>query len=188
MKKLFTSKYELGLFVKVLSMVVVLISVTFSWFVFAKDAWVNPFDVGVVGVTDVTIADTVEGEWSDSLEIESTPSNGTLTEFSGNGDKLYIPVVENHEITKYYKPDYSQRPKDYIETVSYIKTNGPINLYLSEESYVLPVNEKNPKDYIAGAVRVAILIDNYKPLIWAPNPTFEYKDGTVKTNGDVEAN
>ena len=56
MKKLLKNKKEISLLVKVMAMVVALISVTFSWFVFAKDAWVNPFEVGVTKVIDVTIS------------------------------------------------------------------------------------------------------------------------------------
>ena len=190
MKKLLTSKYELGLFVKVLSMVVVLISVTFSWFVFTKDAWVNPFEVGVVGVVNVTISGNGSDNWGNKVVISDSDTKATLTEFSGNGEKLYIPVVDKvndqSTISKFYLPDYTERAKDYIEFDTYIKANGKIKLFLDKGSSVLPLDENNPKDSIAGAIRVALLVKDQAPIIWAPNATYEYKNGTVNKNGTPE--
>lgn len=191
MKKLFTSKYELGLFVKVLSMVVVLISVTFSWFVFAKDAWVNPFDVSVVGVVNVTISGDGKDNWGNKVVISDENTKASLTEFSGNGEKLYIPVVDKINgksiISKFYLPDYSDRVKDYIEFDTYIKANDAVKLFLDKESSILPLDENNPKDSIAGAIRVAFLVENQTPIIWAPNATYEYKNGIVNKNGTPES-
>lgn len=188
MKKLLKNKKEISLLVKVMAMVVALISVTFSWFVFAKDAWVNPFEVGVTKVVDVTISkEDKEDSWSNKLEVETKDQAGSITEFSGNGDKLYIPVVENHQISKFYKTDFSDpnKEKAFIEIQTFIKTTGAIKLFLNGDSYVKPLDENNPKDNIAGAVRVAFIVENHKPFIWAPNSTYEY---SVDDNNEFSVN
>ena len=123
--------------------------------------WFNPFDIGVQEVIDIYITDDLlNGEWSDKLEVKNRIEN-SITEFSGNGDKLYVPVVENRQIKGYYKPDYSLgREKDFIEIKAYIKTNGAVRLYIDPSSSVIPVDSEEKKGDIAGAVRVAILMEN----------------------------
>ena len=196
MKKLSILKKEYSLFIKVISMVVALISVTFSWFVFGSDAWVNPFDVNVTSVVDVYISSTDgdDASWSERLEVDTDSATGSITEFSGNGESLYRPVIVAKEIQKYYKVDTSDENinKSYLEIVSYVKSTGPIRFYLHEDSFVVPQDTTNPKDNIAGAVRVAFLVENHKPFIWAPNSTYQYIDNqdgtfTVNKNGTPES-
>ena len=189
MKKLFKGKYEWGLFIKILSMLVVLVSVTFSWFVFAKDSWVNPFEVGVVGVVNVEVSNegNEDSDWSNKVVYNPDEELGSFTEFSGNGERLYVPIVERQTITGFYLPDYSEREKDFIEIDTYFKTNGAIKLFLDSASSISPYDENNPKDYIAGAVRVAFLVEDHLPIIWAPNPNYEFKDGEIIKDGNVES-
>lgn len=173
--------------IKALSMIIVLISVTFSWFVFTKD---TRLDGNITGQATtaifVSISDEEEGTWNNKLEINVESGLVPTTEYSGNGKKLYMPIVEKKQIKGYYLPskflnsddeesDESEVPEtSYIDMVSYIKTDGPIALYLSPKSSVTPSDETKSENYIAGAVRVAILVDDYDPYIWAPNSTYEY--------------
>jgi hypothetical protein len=188
-KKIMFLGKNINLIIKVLSMVMVLISVTFAWHYFGKEVWVNPFETDVQKVINIYITDDLlNGEWSDKLEIKDRMEN-SITEFSGNGDKLYVPVVENRQIKGYYKPDYSSgREKDFVEIKAYIKTNGSVKFYIDPSSSVNPVDTEDKKGDIAGAVRVAILMENYKPYVWAPNTTYEYNlnTNTVNRNGIPE--
>ena len=182
-----------SMIIKFVSIVFCLVTVTFSWFVFSKEGWINPFDVNISKVISVQISSD-KVNWTDKLEINEDSSNyGTFTEFSGNGDKMYIPIISNKTITGFYKPDYSNREKDYIEIDTYIQTDSPINLFLSPESKITPSDPTCYEDNIAGAVRVAFLLKNEhgqlikKPMIWAPNSTYQYiSESDVDKEGQVE--
>lgn len=180
-------KTNVSFIVKLVAIVFSLVTVTFSWFVFSKDGWINPFDINVTKVVNVTISDDGE-HWTSDLVINEDSNNyATFTEFSGNGEKLYIPVINNKQITKYYKPDYSSREnKEFIDFDFEVKTDGPIKFFLDPSSSIAPSSDEY-KDNIAGAVRVAFLVNNRVPVIWAPNSTYQYVDTeTFNKNGTVE--
>ena len=183
-------KKNISLIVKLVSIVFSLVTVTFSWFIFSKGGWINPFDVNITNAINVTISKDQQN-WTDKLVIaDGTNSYGNFTEFSGNGIHFYTPIIQNKEITGYYLKDFTnQKEKPYVEIQTYIKTDGKIKLFLSPDSSILPSDEENVKDYIAGATRVAIIVQNYKPIIWAPNSTYQYNEnGTVTNVGQVESN
>jgi hypothetical protein len=57
-----------------------------------------------------------------------------------------------------------------------------MNVYLSDESYITPVNTQDDgtnihgkfsRDYIAGAMRVAIIDDTGLKMLWAPNSSYQ---------------
>jgi hypothetical protein len=105
---------------------------------------------------------------------------------------------------------------DYLELVVAFRSTSNMNVYLSDESEIVPVNavydpddpNRNifgtfSKDYIAGAMRVAIVEevsadselteDERLRLLWAPNSTYQLTDnnnGTYdfKANGTAEDN
>ena len=187
MKQLKKTSLKFGQFFKTLSMLIVLVSVTFSWMVFTKDASVSPLETHVVDAVDIAISDLTGEYWGSSLEIVSKKTYGSITEFSGNGDKLYIPTVSGKTITGYYLPDYSEREKNFVEIDVKVRSATGMRLYVSPESFVSPLSENEAKDSIAGAVRVAFLIENFKPYIWAPNSRYEYKNGRVNKNGTPES-
>ena len=172
MKQLKKNSLKFGQFFKTLSMLVVLVSVTFSWMVFDKDASVNPLETHVVDAVDIAISDLTGEYWGSSLEIVSKKTYGSITEFSGNG---------------YYLPDYSEREKNFVEIDVKVRSATGMRLYVSPESFVSPLSENVAKDSIAGAVRVAFLIENFKPYIWAPNTRYEYKNGRVNKYGTPES-
>ncbi len=177
--------------IKVISLFIILISVSFAWFIFTHDVGVGKIETTTNEVLTVVISDEAKNDWDSKLEINADVGKVPVTEFSGNGDKLYSPIIKKNQITSYYLTDgYDEyeSEKDYIEIVSYIKTNGPIRLFLDPNSSVLPVNVNNKKDLIAGAVRVAILVESYNPFIWAPNTSYQYNsDGTMTTQGEAES-
>ena len=187
MKQLKKTSLKFGQFFKTLSMLVVLVSVTFSWMTFATDGSVGDIKTNVVDAVDIAISDLSGEYWGSSLEIVSKKTYGSITEFSGNGDKLYIPTVSGKTITGYYLPDYSEREKNFVEIDVKIRSATGMRLFVSPESFVAPLSDKVAKDSIAGAVRVAFLIENFKPYIWAPNTTYEFKNGRVNKNGTPES-
>jgi hypothetical protein len=75
-----------------------------------------------------------------------------------------------------------------------------MNVYLSDESYIEPVNPEDKgsniygdfsRDYIAGAMRVAIVEDDEVKMIWAPNSQYEliqYPNGTYAFKNGVNGN
>ena len=182
------NNFKASMMVKLVAIVFSLVTVTFSWFVFSKEGWVNPFETNVSGAINVQISMDNEN-WTNNLVVNKNSNDyGKFTEFSGNGEKMYIPIISNRQITGYYKPDYSNREKDYIEINTLVKSDGAINFYLDPNSSITPSDPNRYEDNIAGAVRVAFLIKDKKPIIWAPNSTYKYVDEeTVLTGNDSDA-
>lgn len=199
---------------KALSMIIVLISVTFSWFVFTKETTIDGSITGqATSVITVTLSDEEKNYWDSKLELTAEGGFASTTEYSGNGEKLYIPIIRRNQIQGFYLPShflssaedeehnedlsdkeltdeeiYELYEPSYVEIVAYVKTDGPISLYLGQDSEVVPVNTSKNLDYIAGAVRVAILVDGFEPFIWAPNSTYHHRgNGSVATTGEPES-
>lgn len=177
-----------NLLFKSIAMLIVLISVTFSWFVFTKDSNLESILSGVSKAGSVSIS--TDGEkWGSKLEFNADSGNITITEYSGNGQKLYMPVIEKKQIVSYFLPGETGIGSDtnYIEATAYIKTDIPIHLYLSQLCSVTPSDSSEKANFIAGAVRVAVWVEGEEPIIWAPNSTFEYKNGTINPEGTPES-
>ena len=174
---------------KSLAMLFITISVTFSWFVFTKDTDINSIISSVTKAGSVSISK--DGEiWGSKLELNIDSGNLTITEYSGNGDYLYLPIIEGREVIGYFLPNDTtvMSSPGYLEAKVIIKTDIPIHLYLSQESTISPVDLDNPLDYIAGALRVSIIAEGQDPFIWAPNATYQLNDdGTVNPNGQAES-
>ena len=193
-----TTKIKLRSYIiKLCSILILFISVTFCWFVFTQQVSVSKLQIKTVGILNVTISNEEQKNWTDKLKVDSL--NGTVTEFSGNGKKLYSPITSNFEVVGFNLEEeslnFENDDKEFIEIVTYIKTDGPINFYLGQNSTVTPNNsnikneaEREKLDLIAGAIRVAIIVEDYKPFIWVPNTTYQY-DEVTKTyikNGTPE--
>lgn len=188
--------YKYNIF-KLLSVSILLVSVTFCWFIFTKDTSVDSINLEVTGVISVTISNASKEDWDNKVEIDSISKN-VITEFSGNGEKLYMPIMKKNEVIGFRINDKSlaideentdTESKGFIEIVTYVKTDGPICLYLSPDSSITPVNKNLLQDNIAGAIRVGILTEENTPFIWVPNTTYEYDPltNTVNKNGTPES-
>lgn len=187
MKK--AKKRNFSIVVKLLAIVFSLVTVTFSWFVLTKEGWVNPFETHVTGAVNVVISKD-QSNWTDKLVISSEENDyGYFTEFSSNGIHFYTPIIQDKTVAGYFLQDFTKYDKlPYVEIHTFIKTDGKIKLFLSPESTILPSDPENPKDSIAGATRVAMIVENYKPIIWAPNSTYQFNENTNKVikQGEVE--
>lgn len=183
---------------QVIVMILVLISAALSWFIFNNEVSLSQLDVNMKRATNVSISCDGGQEWSNNLIITQEGEGGSVpvTELSGNGANLYIPIVENKTVTGYYLPDLTQTKKSFIEFSVEVKADGPIQLFLGNESSITPLDlsanlssyGNYSKNYIAGAVRVALFSDDNVPIIWAPNSTIEYSqsNNTVTYPGSVE--
>lgn len=181
--------YKYNIF-KLLAASLLLVSVTCCWFIFTKNTSVDSIKLEVTGVISVTISDVNKEHWDNKVEVDSL-SKSVITEMSGNGEKLYKPIIEKNAVKAFLINDQSlvidekndsTIEKGYIELITYVRTNGPICLYLSPESSVTPVSDTKIQDNIAGAIRVAVLTEDNDPFIWAPNSTYEYDPETNSVN------
>ena len=129
--------------------------------------------------------------WTSAIDYRA--GEFTTVDISGNGIDLYRPA----EINEYQQPDgfinavsslENSIAYDYIELEVAFRSLSKMNVYLSEESFIEPVETESDgsniygnfsRDYIAGAMRVAIIEDNDLRLLWAPNSQYELID-----NGD----
>lgn len=123
--------------------------------------------------------------WSSAVDYRS--GEFTTVDISGNGKDLYRPA----EINEYQQPVgfnkaisslESDLTYDYIELEVAFRSLSRMNVYLSEESFINPVDPTNnttniygnfSRDYIAGAMRVAILDGDEVKMLWAPNSQYE---------------
>ena len=159
-------------------------------------------------------------EAGDSLEI-SLIENGTPTrwsslidysageyttvDISGDGYHLYRPS-EINELQEpiSFLPAVSSlddaNAYDFVEMEVAFRSLSKMNVYLSEESFITPVNPADngsniygdfSRDYIAGAMRVAIIDGTDVKMIWSPNSSYElirYANGTFGFRSGVNGN
>lgn len=129
--------------------------------------------------------------WTSAIDYRA--GEFTTVDISGNGIDLYRPA----EINEYQQPDgfinavsslENSIAYDYIELEVAFRSLSKMNVYLSEASFIEPVETESDgsniygnfsRDYIAGAMRVAVIEDNDLRLLWAPNSQYELID-----NGD----
>lgn len=197
------------------------VNVTFAWFFLNTDVEVE-YGSEIVCETGTSLEVSMyEGLDSSGKEIWSTHSNkvskGTvsakLQDITGDGQNLYtagtlkadsngtlIPsnfaVASNIDSTGY---------GDFIELRVQLRSSSPMDIYFGKASTILPVydgaNDNNifgkfSKDYIAGAMRVAVIEGTSAKsgdlkMIWAPNPNYYLRkenNGTYTffTDGLVE--
>lgn len=127
----------------------------------------------------------VASRWSSAVDYRS--GEFTTVDISGDGNALYRPS----EINEYQQPVgfinavsslEDSMTYDYIEIEVAFRSLSPMNVYLSEESFINPVDPNNgasniygnfSRDYIAGAMRVAILENEQVKMLWAPNSQYQ---------------
>ena len=184
-------------------LILALVGGTFAWFYLNENV-------------SVAYGNSIFCEAGDSLEIslleDGNPTRWTslidysagefsVVDISGNGANLYRPGEVNElQLPVSFSPAVSSLDSeaafDYVEMEVAFRSLSKMKVYLSEESFIEPVNPiddgKNiygdfSRDYIAGAMRVAVLENDEVKLLWAPNSqyelvqngngTYEFKDG-----------
>jgi hypothetical protein len=145
----------------------------------------------------------VASRWSSSIDYSA--GEFTTVDISGDGYHLYRPseIDENQQPVNMIPAVSSLEDStgyDYIELEVAFRSVSEMNVYLSEESFISPVDPddsgsniygKFSRDYIAGAIRVAVVDDTGLKMLWAPNSKYQLiqnGDGTYSfksgVNGD----
>ena len=123
--------------------------------------------------------------WTSTIDYRS--GEFTTVDISGDGNNLYRPaeIDENQQPIGFNQAISSLsdgKQYDYIELEVAFLSLSKMNVYLSDESYINPVDPSNTasniygnfsRDYIAGAMRVAIVEGNEVKMLWAPNSAYQ---------------
>jgi len=206
-----------------LSVLFLSINVTFAWFYMNSDVDVD-YGSEIVCETGTSLEvsmyqgideETSEEKWSGfSSKVTKSDIAAKLQDITGDGQNLYSAVSLENDANGNLVPSGFAKAKpineegfgDYIELQIKLRSANPMNVYFGGESSVTPTYEgDNPdniygdfsKDYIAGAMRIAVLEKNEDSsetlkMIWAPNPTYELtrnkNNGTYSftKNGTIE--
>ena len=123
-------------------------------------------------------------KWSSAIDCSS--GQVTTLDISGDGYHLYRPseIDEWQQPINFTDAVSSQEDAenfDYIELELAFRSLSEMKVYLSEESFVLPADPEDDgeniygafsRDYIAGAMRVAVIEGTQVKMLWAPNPEY----------------
>ena len=184
--------YFTGLLVRVLSILIIMVTITFSWF--------SNYDMtnGSVG-GDITI---------DVPEFSSVSANISIVNLndftfkgecvSSNGYTFYGIDTDDSgtEITGYHQVEVGSDEYNLsvFEFQIIFTTYSSLSLYLSDQSYVTPKSDSVNEDLICGAVRFAFLyttvnndgVDETHKMVWAPNSYYKYNDQTEIVDTTME--
>ena len=192
---------------------------TMAWFMFDETATIKTADnMQITAGAKLEIAlvgESEDLEWG-QLIASNTPT--TFPDVTGDGTTFYFPKVLTEDDntfeaadTFYEISDASEDKDSYLITMHLrFKTTLPMDVYLSEESFVSGLSDvivgadagnksifgDFSRDGIAGAVRVAFIERDFDGLdeyvlknIWIPNDKYEisYTDEQIGNEGDHKA-
>jgi hypothetical protein len=130
-----------------------------------------------------------------------------MLDITGDGINLDKPITVDENMqpqgfTAAQKINPTTGEGDFIEIEVMLRTNSKMNVYLSGDSFVSPVAEGTAtnsiygnfsKNYIAGAVRVAVTEKNGSSetlkMLWDPNPYYNltrHPNGTYSFSKEVK--
>ena len=133
----------------------------------------------------------VNTRWTSSIDYSGV--DFTLIDISGDGINMYRPmeIDENQQPVAMQKALSSleeEKNYDYLEMEISFRSTSKMDVYFSEESFILPVNPENTtsniygtfsRDYIAGAMRVAMVdASGDLRMLWAPNSKYHLIQNT----------
>lgn len=141
--------------------------------------------------------------WTSAIDYRS--GEFTTVDISGDGKNLYRPseIDENQQPIGFNQAESSlsdSKTYDYVELEVAFRSLSKMNVYLSEESFINPVNPDDTtsniygnfsRDYIAGAMRVAVLEGDEVKMLWAPNSRYQLiqnSNGTYAFNSGANGN
>ena len=178
-------------------LMVALIGGTLAWFYLNEEVTINYGNSIFCEAGDSLEIALVENgtpsRWSSLIDISA--GEYTTVDISGDGYHLYRPSEINElQQPLSFKPAVSSLDDmsayDYIEMEVAFRSLSKMKVFLSEDSYITPVNTEDngsnmygafSRDYIAGAMRVAIIEGSELKMLWAPNSQYEliqYPNGT----------
>jgi hypothetical protein len=140
-----------------------------------------------------------------SSMIDHSAGDFSVVDITGDGYHLYRPSeIDEVQQPVGFVPAISslddESSFDYIEMEVAFRSLSKMNVYLSDESYIQPVNPDDDgsniygdfsRDYIAGAMRVAIIDGSDVRMLWAPNSQYElvrHGDGTFSFRTGLNGN
>ena len=212
------SKYKLVALISLIGVALLSITTTFAWFYMNSDVEVD-YGSDIVCETGTSLEISMflgtdkNGEeiWSDyGSKVTKSDISAKLLDITGDGINLYSPVKLDGDANGNVIPTDFKKAEpidevsgygDFIELRVKFRSASPMNVYFGGESSILPIstdinNADNvfgrfSKDYIAGAMRVAVIEKDELKMIWAPNPKYQlYKTGNNQykftENGEVE--
>ena len=174
------------------------ITTSYAWFYINQQVEVN-YTPNIECEAGHSLEISVDGgqNWSGGATLTSaTPK---MLDITGNGINLYKPITVDENMqpqgfTAAQKINQTTGEGDFIEIEVQLRTNSKMDVYLSGDSFVSPVAEGTAtnsiygnfsKNYIAGAVRVAVTEKNGSSetlkMLWDPNPYYNltrYSNGT----------
>lgn len=188
-------------------LLIALVGGTLSWFYINEEVTVSYGNSIFCEAGDsleiALVEDGVATRWSSSIDYSA--GEFTTVDISGDGYHLYRPseIDENQQPVNLIPAVSSlenSNSYDYIEMEVAFRSVSAMNVYLSEESFIAPVDPTDTtsniygsfsRDYIAGAMRVAVIDDSGLKMLWAPNSQYQLiqnGDGTYAfksgANGD----
>ncbi len=169
-------------------LVIALISGTWAWFYLNEEVVVgygNSIFCEAGDSLEISLLkDGLPTRWSGTIDFSA--GEFTTVDITGNGLNMYRPteIDENQQpinlatAISSLDDEYSY---DYIEMEVAFRSVSKMNVYLSEESFISPVDTTKTgniygnfsRDYIAGAMRVAIIEGNEIKMVWAPNSEYQ---------------
>ena len=181
-------------------LLIALIGGTFAWFYMNEEVAIgygnSIFCEAGDSLEIALVKDGVTSKWSSSIDCSS--GSFTTVDITGNGFNLYRPtdIDENQQPLNFITATSSNendKNYDYIEFEVAFRSLSKMNVYLSDESFILPVDPSSKsniygdfsRDYIAGAMRVAVVDESGLRMIWAPNSQYQLiqnGDGTYAFN------
>lgn len=188
-------------------LLVAVIGGTLAWFYINDEVTIDYGSSIFCEAGDSLEISLIEGgtatRWSSAIDYSA--SEYTTVDISGNGETLFRPVEidENQQPNGFIKAVSSLENSttfEYVEMEVAFRSLSKMNVYLSEESFIEPVEPddnntniygKFSRDYISGAMRVAIVDDSGLKMLWAPNShqqLIKYPNGTYSflVNGTPE--
>lgn len=210
------SKIKLVSMISLISVLLLSVSATFAWFYMNSDVEVQ-YGSDIVCETGTSLEVSMfqgldeQGEeiWSDyASSVAKSDISAKLLDITGDGINLYTPLkLEGDQAGDIQPTDFKKADPidengfgDYIELRLKFRSASTMNVYFGGESSILPISTdinnstnvfgKFSQDYIAGAMRVAVIVKDELKMIWAPNPKYElYKYNRqyyFTENGQIE--
>lgn len=170
-------------------LLIALVGGTFAWFYVNEEVTVDYGSSIFCEAGDSLEISLVENgtasRWSSTIDYST--GEFTTVDISGDGQNLYRPteIDENRQPVNLVPATSSLEDSfsyDFIELEVAFRSVSKMNVYLSEESFIEPVDPDNStsniygsfsRDYIAGAMRVAIVDESGLKMIWAPNSKYQ---------------
>lgn len=192
---------RIKMLISVLLTFLLIVSASFAWFFANNDVTVDYGSTVQCLAGDSLEISVDKGEtWHSTVSFSSVSPK--IVDITGDGVNLYRPMVitENGDPQSFVKASQIDEngEGDYLEIELMLRSASTMNVYFSGESSITPKSTSTQqhniygtfsKDFIAGAVRVAVVEKDASgneqlKMIWAPNAKYELS----KTNGKYTFN